>query len=374
MRKKVIILGCTGSIGSTAMDLVRQMRDQFQLTGLSAHTNEQQLLSLASEFQVTATALSGTNSTRVKYSGNEGLLEMIRETDADLVLHGISGASGLQYSIESLTYGKDLALANKESVVMAGRLLIDLAAKHGRSIIPVDSEHSAIFQLLRYRPKEIIRSLILTASGGPFRTLPIEKFSQITLEDALNHPTWVMGKKITIDSATLANKGLEVIETSRLFSLPPEAISVVLHPQSIIHSMIETLEGSLYAQMSSPNMKLPILNALSYPEISGKVYQPFSLVGKTLTFEAPDTRRFPMLSYAFDAVTQGDSYTIVYNAANEAAVDAFMHRRISFTDIPRAAAEVLSLDWKQDVESFETVMEIDKQARAAAGNILDRLW
>ncbi len=372
MKKRLIILGCTGSIGTTAVQLIRQLPDLFEIVGLSAHNDSGKLAEIALEFGVTNTALTGSTDITcdAKYFGQEGLSLMLKETEAEMVLHGISGAAGLQYSIEALKQGKDIALANKESVVMAGRILFDLARSLGREIIPVDSEHSAIYQLLRYRPKDIIRKVILTASGGPFRTLSAECFSAITVEEALQHPTWVMGPKITIDSATLANKGLEIIETSRFFSLEPSRISVVIHPQSIVHSMVETIEGSLYAQMSRPSMKLPILNAISYPEIIGSCYEPFSLAGKTLTFDTPDYERFPMLEYAFESLNSGDALPIVYNAANEVAVEAFLEKRVSFTEIPRLVYEVLNLDWGNRIDSFEAVYETDMQARRAAGRLL----
>lgn len=373
MKKKLIILGCTGSIGTTAIELIRKMPDRFQIVGLSAHNNHAKLLELASEFQAAHTALTGSPECGADYCAEEGLVQMIRDIDADMVVHGITGASGLRYSVEALMHGKDLALANKESIVMAGELLFQLAETYGRVIVPVDSEHSAIFQLLRHRPRSIIRSVLLTASGGPFRNLNQDAFSRITPEEALNHPTWDMGKKISIDSATLANKGLEIIETAKLFSLDPDQISVVIHPQSIVHSMIETSEGSLYGQMSAPSMKLPILNAISYPEIIGTCYEPFSLAGKTLTFEEPDMIRFPMVPLAFEALKQGAAYPIAYNAANEAAVSAFLEGRISFPDISRLTEMVLQDSWDTGIDSFDAVYEADRLARTAAGRVMDRL-
>ncbi len=369
MKKRIIILGCTGSIGTTAVEIVRELPQHFEISGISAHKNEEILLRLAREFSITHTALTDNVSAPhecIRYTGVQGLCRMIREVDADMVLNGISGASGLAYSIEALRSGKDLALANKESAVLAGKLLFDLAGERGCSIVPVDSEHSAILQLLRHRPIETVERVVLTASGGPFRTLPTEQFTSITLEQALRHPTWDMGPKITIDSSTLANKGLEVIETSHFFGFPPDAISVMIHPQSLVHSLIETREGSLYGQMSQTSMKLPILNALSYPEIIKYTCEPFTLVGKTLTFEQPDYQRFPMLSYAFDALRCGPASPIVYNAANEVAVEGFLNGTIHFTEISHVVHEVLSREWDQKIDSFDAVYETDRRARSIA--------
>lgn len=376
MRKRILILGCTGSIGTTAAEIARELPDVFEIVGLSAHCNSRALLRLANEFGITNTALTNgfEKMPGIRYHGTAGLLKMIKSVDADMVLNGITGASGLQYSIEALDSGKDLALANKESVVMAGKLLFELAEKHQKAIIPVDSEHSAVFQLMRHRPRETVSRIILTASGGPFMNLQEKDFPSITPLRAVKHPTWQMGEKISIDSATLANKGLEVIETQQFFRFRPEQISVIVHPQSLIHSMIETKEGSLYAQISQTSMKLPIMNALSYPDIIDYQFEPFSLVGKTLTFHEPDYSRFPMLKYAFEVIQRDAAYPIVYNAVNEVAVEAFLQKKILFTDIPKVVYDVLSMDWLHRTDTFEAVYAIDEQARLAGWERVRDLW
>jgi len=367
MKKRIIILGCTGSIGTTAAEIVRELPDVFEIAGLSAQKNARGLLRIACEFSVEETALTGSEKqlTGIKYHGSSGLLEMIRNVDADMVLNGITGSSGLQYSIAALESGKDVALANKESVIMAGGLLFSLARKKGKTIVPVDSEHSAVFQLMRHRPAETLSRIILTASGGPFLKLPQKDFASVTPLMAVRHPTWQMGEKISIDSATLANKGLEIIETQQFFNVKPEQISVIIHPQSLVHSMIETKEGSLYAQISQTSMKLPILNALSYPKIVDYQFEQFSLVGKTLTFHEPDFSKFPMLKYAFEVIQRDAAYPIVYNAANEIAVEAYLQKDMLFTDIPKVVYDVISMDWLHRIDSFEAVYEIDAKARKA---------
>ncbi len=373
MKKRLIILGCTGSIGTTALSIISEHPELFEVVGLSAHRNVDNLFKVAASYPEAVTALTGAEHPDADYCGQSGLIDMIKETDADMVLHGITGASGLNYSIASLKHGKDLALANKESVVMAGSLLFDLARHHGRTIVPVDSEHSAIFQLMDHTPRRIISKVILTASGGPFRNVPEHRFSQITPEEALHHPTWKMGPKITIDSATLANKGLEVIETSHFFRMNSRDISVVVHPQSLVHSLIETREGSLYAQISATSMKIPILNALTYPDVVDSCIAPFTLAGKSLTFEEPDYKRFPMLSYAFTCLEGSSALPIVYNAVNEQAVGAFLNRFITFTDISRLVGDALTKQWPGRVSSFDEVLEIDRAARSAADEAIQRI-
>jgi 1-deoxy-D-xylulose-5-phosphate reductoisomerase len=376
MKKKILLLGSTGSIGSSTLDAAAAFADRFEIAGLSSHTNGAKLLELQKRFGnsvVTAYSGNSANTTisepsvniagKFTYYGKEGLLEMISLSDADIVVNAIAGAAGLGPSIAALESGKDLVLANKETVVMAGPLIFPLAEKHNCRIIPVDSEHSAIFQLTRFRPEKFIDSIILTASGGPFRTRPVETFSSITIQDALKHPTWNMGNKISIDSATLANKGLEVIETQMFFGTPSDKIQVVVHPQSIVHSLISTTDGCLYAQLSSADMKIPIINALCYPEISDRTIVPFDIVGQTLTFENPDTQKFPMLKFAYQALTAKGAYTIAYNAVNEIAVHEFSKGVISFLQIAELTDRVLQLDWSQNPADFDDVFAIDEAIR-----------
>lgn len=376
-QKNIILLGATGSIGQNTLSIVSRYAEQFSINAVSAHTQGEKLREIQHNFHIPAAALSSDaeieGSTDFPYWGSRGLTDMIRETDADMVVNGITGATGLAPSIAALESGKDLILANKETVVMAGPLIFKLAEKLGRRIIPVDSEHSAILQLIRFRPQEMIDHVILTASGGPFAARPQETFSSITPAEALKHPTWNMGRKISIDSATLANKGLEVIETHIFFSLPPEKIDVVIHPQSIIHSMISTTDGCFYAQLSSPDMQVPILNALLYPKIASEVISPFKPVGMNLSFAEPDRKKFPMLDFAYDSLVHGGSYTIAYNAANEIAVNAFLNEQISFTDIPRLTGNVLDLDFSAVPTSFDEVFAADRRAREKSLEIMGRL-
>ncbi|HAK44384.1 MAG TPA: 1-deoxy-D-xylulose-5-phosphate reductoisomerase, partial [Spirochaeta sp.] len=268
-RKKLIILGCTGSIGRNAATVFKANKDYFEVVGISAHTDESNLMKFAQTFNVKKVCLTGRKPSYpgINFEGSDGLLEMIRETEADVVLNGISGSAGLSSSIATLESGKDLACANKETIVMAGELILKLAEENKASIIPVDSEHSAIWQLIRGFNKEYIAELILTASGGAFRNRSIQSLKNVTVSAALAHPTWEMGPKITIDSATMANKGLEIIEAHFLFGIPAEKIKIVVHPKSYVHSLVRTIDGYLYSQISLPDMSIPIQNALSWPEI-----------------------------------------------------------------------------------------------------------
>jgi len=374
MKKKIIILGCTGSIGLNTIDIVKAMPDRFEIAAMSAHSSEEQLLSLAKTFKAKNLALTGSRpkDSSIKYHTPEGLLQMIADTDADIVVNGIAGSSGLLPSIASLESGKNLALANKETVVMAGSLIKKTASKHGKKIIPVDSEHSAIFNLLEKRELNEIDEIIITASGGAFRNLTAEEMNKASLEDALTHPNWSMGRKITIDSASMANKGLEVIEAYQLFGLTLSKIKVLIHPQSMVHSLIRTIDGSLYAQISKPDMRVPIQNALTWPESVPSLFGRLDLAGITLSFTEPDLKKYKMLSLAYQAAEAGCGYTIAYNAANEAAVDAFLNRKINFPGIPHITEKTLSsLDGISsfnfnNVETIEDVIEADRISRIEA--------
>ncbi len=366
--KKAIILGSTGSIGQTAMIIMRNLRDIYTVVGLSAHVHEQELLDQANEFNVKALCLSGRKplSHKIKYQGANGLLHMIEETEADILLNGIPGSDGLRPSIKAIETGKDLALANKETLVMAGPLIKELARKYKKHILPVDSEHSAIFQLLRKMPRNTIEEIVLTASGGAFRDTPIEDLKNVTLNEALVHPTWSMGQKITIDSATMANKGLEVIEAKELFSLDVSQIKVVIHPQSYVHSFVRSRDGALYAQISRPNMGIAIQTAFTYPDIHYSNIGRLDLFGATFTFLAPDKRKYPMLELGYEAATKGGDYPIAYNAANELAVSAFAHGRISFLDIPNVVRYTMEKNWNNHIESFDQVFALDEKAKRIA--------
>ncbi|MCK5200881.1 MAG: 1-deoxy-D-xylulose-5-phosphate reductoisomerase, partial [Spirochaetales bacterium] len=319
MRKKIIILGATGSIGKGTLEVVRKNRDKLEIVAISAHTNKKELIAISNEFDIPVLALSGIDSDDpgIDYSGNDSVLTMLKNTEADIVVNGIAGSDGLMPSVAALQSGKNLALANKETIVMAGKLIMNLARDLGKKILPVDSEHSAIFHLLENRDPDSVHEIILTASGGPFRLLPLNEFKNIKLQDALKHPTWEMGRKITIDSATMANKGLEVIEANELFSLPGDKIKVLIHPESRVHSLIRTKDRSMFAQISNPDMRIPIGNALFYPELMSTSFGDLNLAEKSLTFFQADFQRYPLLKLAYDTVDQGGAYPLAYNAANE---------------------------------------------------------
>jgi 1-deoxy-D-xylulose-5-phosphate reductoisomerase len=372
--KKVIVLGSTGSIGTSALDIIDNHRDDFELVGLSANTREEELLIQAGQYNKPATALTGKKTTdkRITYSGPDGLLRMIEETDADIVVNGISGAVGLAPSVAALNSGKDLALANKETMVMAGSLINRLADKKNHRILPVDSEHSAIFHLMEKRSSEEIDEIIITASGGPFRGYTKEQLEKVTAQQAMKHPTWDMGYKISIDSASMANKGLEVIECWRLFNVPLDKIKVLVHPQSYVHSLIRTVDMAMYAHISHPDMKLPIQNALYYPDMQPVPDSFLDLAGKELTFSKPDHENFPMLPLAYRAAESGGSFPIVYNAVNEEAVQALVDEKIGFTEIPEITEDLFNKDWSTEPQSFEEVLSIDKECRKMAQEMIQK--
>ena len=363
-RKKIIVLGATGSIGSSCIDIVRNNPGLFEITGLSAHRDKSGLEALSKEFAVSKSVLSGIE-------GEAALLALIKDTDADIVLNGIAGASGLNPSIAALESGKDLALANKETIVMAGPLIRSLSIEKERLILPVDSEHSAIFNLLNVYGKESISEIILTASGGPFRAWDKQRLKTAKPIDALKHPTWSMGAKITIDSASLANKGLEVIEACRLFDLKPEQVKVVVHPQSLVHSFIRTKDGVLYAQISKPDMRHPIFSALSWPEYCPNHIEPLKFDQIcTMNFEPPRLTDFPLLNLAYKAAELAGGYPIAYNASNEIAVEAFLNEKISFMGLSEVTDRIMEQDWSNEPKSFEEVFVIDHKARIIAQSII----
>jgi 1-deoxy-D-xylulose-5-phosphate reductoisomerase len=366
-KKKTAILGVTGSIGKSALDVLRRNPDAFEPVLFSSHTDQAGLRALAEEFPGVKLALTGIDKAAegIEYFGLPGLLRAIAECEGHIALNGIAGAAGLEPSLAVLNAGMDLALANKETMVMAATLVFEAAAEHQVKIIPVDSEHAAVFSLAEACGREYIEEILLTASGGPFRNYSMEQLKTVTVKEALAHPTWNMGKKITIDSATMANKGLEVIEAARLFGLPPERIKAVVHPQSIVHAMIRCRDGAVYAQMSPPDMRLPIQNALFYPECSPTAFGVLNFDDLTLTFTKPDEKKFPMLPLAYQALQAGPLYPVAYNGANETAVEAFLNGKIGFCDIPRITACVLDRDWTGEA-SLEKILETDRLARREA--------
>ncbi len=361
--KKVLVLGCTGSIGTSTLDIINNMGDDFQVCGLQAHTNKAALAKLSEEYKCPTLLTAEDNSP-------EAFQKLIDSSKPDIVVNGIAGSSGLMPSKIVLENKIDLALANKETIVMAGSLIKELAKKNDAKILPVDSEHSAIFNLVERIGKENISKIIITASGGPFRTFTEEELSNVTVEQALNHPTWKMGKKITIDSSTLANKGLEVIEAAYLFDAAPEQIEVVVHPQSLIHSLVRTNDGMLYAQISDPDMKHPIFGALTWPKNMESYLKPFDLFDTTMTFYKPRMKEFPLLSYAFECIKLKGAYPIVFNAANEVAVQAFLDEKISYTSISTIVRSTLDKNWSEVPSDFESVFEIDAKARKYAAELI----
>ncbi|MBN2050101.1 MAG: 1-deoxy-D-xylulose-5-phosphate reductoisomerase [Spirochaetales bacterium] len=372
--KRVILLGCTGSIGTSTLDILKAYPEEYSLAGLSAHTSVKRLTELREEFGEIRCALSGIEEpvSGIDLWGQEGLLRLIRETEADVVVNGIAGSAGLLPSEAALVSGKDLALANKETIVMAGGVITELEKKTGKNIIPVDSEHSAVFHLLKNRPGEEVEELILTASGGPFRKTPKEALQSITPEEALRHPVWSMGRKITLDSATLANKGLEVLEAQGYFGFDLEKIKVLIHPEGKVHSLIRTIDGAMYAQISGPDMRLPILNALAYPALLPGSFGRMELTGHTLTFDTPDFDRFPMLPLAYRVGRIGGGYPAAYNCANEEAAAAFFAGKLSFTGIAEVVEETLEADWGNLVGSCEHAREIGFRAGEYAASIIKR--
>lgn len=353
--KKVLVLGCTGSIGESTLSIIKNMSEQFKVSGLYANSSKEKTIELAANFNCPYSLFSET--------GIEGLKSLINKTKPDIVVNGIAGSSGLEPSKIVLENGIDLALANKETVVMAYPLIKELAAKNNCKILPVDSEHSAIFNLIERCKKTTIDELLITASGGPFRTYTKNQLEKVTLSDALKHPTWKMGKKITVDSSTLANKGLEVIEACRLFDMDANKVKVVVHPESLIHSLVRTNDGMLYAQISEPDMKHPILSALSWPEILPNYMEKFSLFNHSMSFYEPRFDDFPLLKLAYEAAKKNGSYTIAFNAADEIAANAFIDGKIPFMKISSIVQKVLDYDWSKNVNNFEEVFEMDKKAR-----------
>ena len=344
--KKISILGSTGSIGVNALNVVDNQRDDFNVIGLSAYKNSKLLVEQVKKYEPEFVSIvDGEAAHRVEQElrtfdvkilkGREGLLELSSYGNVDLMLNALVGSSGMEPTINAIRSKVDVALSNKESLVMAGSIITNLANKTNVKIYPVDSEHSAIWQCLVGEDTEEINKIILTGSGGPFRELPIEKFNTITLNQALNHPNWEMGKKITIDSATMMNKGLEVIEAKWLFNMPTEKIKIVVHPQSIIHSMVEFKDKSIKAQLGLPDMKIPIQYALTYPSHCKTDWDELDLTEiQSLTFEKPDFIKFPCMKLAIDVSNTGGTAPAVLNVANEQAVYRFLNQEINFNEIP----------------------------------------
>ena len=380
-KKRIILLGATGSIGRQTMDVVEEFPDRFELAALSCHGRWHGLAKSIAAHPDARLALSGFDGPAELPAGAkppadmlfgpEGILRLIAETEADIVVNGIAGAPGLSPSIQALRCGKDLALANKESVVMGWDLLETAARESGKMILPVDSEHASLFQLLR--AVRNAQELVITASGGAFRDRPLPSLAAARPDEAAAHPSWSMGRKISIDSATMANKGLEVIEASRLFHFPPSAVKVLIHPQSIVHALVRGGDGSLFANLSAPDMRLPILNALAYPESLPSPFGRLDLASQCLEFRAPDPERYPMLGLAYGALEQGYGATIAYNAADEAAVAAFEAGAIGYCDMARVVETVLARSWPRHPGNLDSVLACDGEARQAAGAVIKEI-
>jgi len=375
--KKVLILGSTGSIGVNTLNVIRQFPDRFSVAALTVNTRIDLLEPQIHEFKppvvvVKDEKLAEELRKRLKIkcdvlSGIEGLISAAANLDYDILLGAMVGFAGLAPTLEAIKRGKRIALANKETLVVGGELVTALCKKHNSEIIPVDSEHSAIYQCLVGEDVQSVSKIILTASGGPFLHLTKEELQNVTVKDALNHPTWKMGNKITIDSASMMNKGLEVIEAHWLFGLPKEKIEVVIHPQSIIHSMVEFVDGSIKAQMGLPDMKLPIQYALSYPERLESNFKKTCLPDiKTLTFYSPDFEKFECLKLAYQVLDAGGTAPCVLNAANEIAVDRFLKGKIKFSYIPNLINKTLDKIENHKSPDVETIFECDKLARDLA--------
>jgi 1-deoxy-D-xylulose-5-phosphate reductoisomerase len=368
MRKRVIVVGATGSIGRQTLDVIASKPELFAIVGLSAHRDEEGLRAAAARFPGAALCLSGSAGPQgdILRTGQSGLEELIAETEADIVVNGAAGSGGLRPSLAALSSGKDLALANKESVVMAWPLLEAAALASGAKIIPVDSEHAALFQLVAKVGSSEIDELVITASGGAFRDRNLSELASVTPDEAASHPNWKMGRKITIDSATMANKGLEVIEASRLFGFAPSRVRVLIHPQSLVHALVRTREGSLYAQLSEPDMRVPIQNALTWPDCLPCPFGRLDLAGRTLEFREPQPGRYPLLTLAYEALAAGVGATVAYNAADEVAVAAFEDGLIRYTDIARVVAGTLENAWPSRCADLESIFEVDGAARESA--------
>jgi 1-deoxy-D-xylulose-5-phosphate reductoisomerase len=378
MAKRIIILGSTGSIGTKTLEVIEDFPGCFEVVALSTHTqtgllaeqamrHKPKAICVCAEERVNEGRHIAAQSGAKLHTGTQGLVELVEEYEADMVVVATVGFVGLLPTLKAVELGRTIALANKEVLVTAGHIVMKQARERGATILPIDSEHNAIFQCLACGGTESIRRIVLTASGGPFRGAKRDRLLAITRKEALRHPTWSMGPKITIDSATLMNKGFEVIEAHHLFGLSVERIEVVIHPQSTIHSMVEFVDGSIIAQLGVTDMYLPIQNVLFFPQRIGNKFQAldFVRVGK-LTFEAPDLESFPCLAYAYEAARLGGTYPTVVNAANEIAVARFLREEIPFLGIPATIREVLDAHEGGAASTLEEILEADRWARQRA--------
>jgi len=377
LKKRIIILGSTGSIGRQILEILDCFPENYEVVGLTGHRNIGLLVEQVKKFKpefavITEETLYNDFKESLKelkhlkcYGGHQGILQMIEEADTiNLVVNGLIGAAGLLPTTKTIEKGINIALANKESIVIAGNIVTELARLNNVEIIPVDSEHSAIWQCLIGEDKSKIKKLILTASGGPFLNREKDELSNVSIKEALNHPNWYMGRKITIDSATMMNKGFEVIEAFWLFNVPPERIKVVIHPQSIVHSMVEFIDGTIKAQLSLPDMKIPLQYALNYPERREYLWNGFDFLGRyDLSFYPPDFEKFECLNLAYEALRMGGTAPAAINAANEEAVELFLNGNVNFTQIPEIIGEILyTHNWKEN-PNLDDLLMVDRECR-----------
>lgn len=379
IRKKVVLLGATGSIGSSTLRVLRAHKDRLQLVGVAALSNHQELAAICSEFEVRHAVLDSTAAYRraqqadsfptgTELSSGPGALEALATLpEADIVLIAVVGAAGLRPALAAIEAGKDIALANKELLVLGGAHVIEAARRKGVRLLPTDSEHNAIFQCLQGHPIAQLDKLILTASGGQFRDTPVNQLIGVTPAMAIQHPNWSMGPKITVDSATMANKGLELIEAHWLFGLEPDRLEVVIHPQSVVHSFVQFIDGSILAQLSPPDMTFAIQHCLLYPDRAPGVL-PTTDFRKTfqLDFQAPDFARYPCLQLAYDALRAGGASPAIFNAANEVAVERFLAKEITYLDIPRLIEHSLGKIESPSTPSLDQLFQTDIETRALA--------
>lgn len=381
-KKRISILGSTGSIGRQALDVINKFPERFQVVALAAGTNLELLAGQVKKFKPQlVSVMDGQKAKQLKKLipgsvsvswGEDGLERSATAPDADLILISLVGAAGLRPLLKAIAAGKNIALANKEPMVMAGKLITGLARAKSVKLIPVDSEHSAIFQLLEGKPRNQIRKVILSASGGPFLRRKKDKLEKVSIKEVLNHPTWKMGRKITVDSATLMNKALELIEAKWLFDLAPEQLSVIIHPQSIVHSLIELNDGAIFAHLSVPDMRIPISYALFWPERPELDFEKLDLAGLAqLRFEEPDFKQFPALSLGFQALAAGGTMAAVMNAANEESVSAFLSGNIGFNRIVEIVERVMKGHKSKEPKDLDDVLKADRDGREKARKLIN---
>ena len=379
--KKFVLLGATGSIGENTLRVLRKHPDKLQLVGISARQQVGKLAEIAHEFSVPHACLENPDKRDDSFPkgtellvGKEGIETLAALPEADIVVVAVVGAAGLLPTLSAVKAGKNIVLANKEALVVGGELVTQAATRYGATIIPADSEHNAVFQCLHGQPENSLDSIILTASGGPFRDLPIEEFKNVTLEQALNHPNWSMGKKITIDSATMANKGLELIEARWLFDLPPEKLEVAIHPPSLVHAIVRFVDGCCLAQLSPPSMTFALQNALLHPERAPGVEPSLDFSQPLdLSFSPPCYDKFPCLRFAKDALAHGGTAPLVFNAANEIAVEAFLRNRIGFLQISDIIDHSLNTSSNKQTGSLDELLELDAEVRQLASARIEQL-